>query len=487
MSPEPSTATTGKNIGEGLTMTTEQIWEAVLARLSEKLSRMEFHTWFPKVQLARIEGGGAMVLAPTDMHRNWLSSKYRGIILSNLQAVSPQVDQVYFDTDLSLSNAPVAYPALFEKQLSAKKIRHEPTVRLQEGVESRVLSSHLTLRNFIVGEENRLAHAACMAVAEAAGKEKKYNPLFIYGGVGLGKTHLLQGTANEVLRRDGEAVVVYTTAERFLNELVKAIRQRKTDEFRKKYRRTDVLIIDDVQFFDGKEHAQDELFNTFNDLFEGQKQIIFAADRPPSELTGIADRLRSRMGWGLTVDVQLPSFETRIAIVQQKAQAADLLLPADIEQFLAANVRKTLREVENLVNQIRAEVELTHTPPTLQSVSRILRKLNPSAPLQTADEAKRGIARNTDDIITFIADYFGIPATDILGTSRKQQVVFARQLCWVLCRDVLRMSYEQIGEDFGGKNHTTIMHGVKKIHQQLESDAHTARHLHAIKADLGVK
>jgi chromosomal replication initiator protein len=304
----------------------------------------------------------------------------------------------------------------------------------------------------------------------------------------LGKTHLLQGAANEILRRNPEARVVYTTSERFINEIIKAIRNRKMDDFRKRYRQIDALILDDVQAFEGKEKTQDELFNTFNDLYEFRKQIIFSSDRPPSELSGISDRLRSRMGWGLLADVQMPNYETRLAIIQEKAQHMTLILPHDVQAFIATNIRRNLRELENILKQISAEVDIAGISPTTQSVGKILRKINPSEDLMSGQgNAQKSMARNTDDIVTLISDYFQVPATELLGNSRKKEIVYPRQIAWLLCKDLLRMSFEAIGRDFGGKNHTTIMHGIKKIEELSRSDSATARHIHGLRKDLGAK
>ncbi len=465
-----------------------QVWDAVLRRMSEKISRMEFHTWFKKVRISQISGGAVLLSCPTEMNKNWLETKYHGMILQNIKAVLPEIEKLFFDVDLSLADSPTTNPSVFEEKKTPRKLPNRPDVKLEGGLESRIVHQKFTLENFVVGDENRLAHSACMAVAECGSKDKKkYNPLFVYGGVGLGKTHLLQGTANEILRRNNNAVLVYTTAERFVNEIVQSIRDRHGDQFRKKYRRVDVLIIDDVQFFEGKEKTQEELFNTFNDLFEFNKQIIFSADRPPADLVGISDRLRSRMGWGLSVDVQMPGYETRLAIVQEKSKELGLILPNDVQEFIAANVRKSLRELENILNQVSAEVELSELSPTVQSVGKMFRKLNPHDELQTVDGAKQGYAKTPDEIITAISDHFQVPATELLGNSRKQEYVYPRQIAWLLCKDLLRMSHEAIGKDFGGKNHTTIMHGVRKIADLARTDSATARHIHALKKDLGVR
>jgi chromosomal replication initiator protein len=272
-----------------------------------------------------------------------------------------------------------------------------------------------------------------------------------------------------------------------MNEIINCIRERKTDLLRKKYRQVDALIIDDIQFFEGKEKCQEELFNTFNDLYEFNRQIIFSADRPPADLLGISDRLRSRLGWGLTADVQMPNFETRIAILQEKSKELQLFLPQEIQEFIATNVRSNLRDLENVLHQISAEVDISEISPTVQSVGKIFRKLHPTENILAQMDGKGSLARSADDVVTLISDYFQVPATDLLGTSRKQEIVFPRQIAWLLCKDVLKMSLEGIGAAFGGKNHTTIMHGIRKIQELSRKDSATARHLHALKKDLGVK
>lgn len=470
-------------------MNNTEVWEAVLVRLSEKIARMEFFTWFQKVQLAEISGGAILIACPTEMNKNWLENKYQHIILSNFQALMPEISEVYFKVDLSLADKPANTPQVFEeKKEKSRKLPNKPEVRYEDGIQSRIIQSKFTLKNFIVGNENHLAHAACMAVAETPLHEpKKYNPLFVYGGVGLGKTHLLQGTANAILKRNPQAKVIYNTSERFMNEIITAIQKKTMDKLRKKYRHVDALILDDIQFFEGKERTQEELFNTFNDLYDFHKQIIFSADRAPSELKGIDDRLRSRMGWGLSADVQMPSYETRLAIIQEKSSEKGLLLPPDVQEFIAANIRTHLRELENILNQVAAEIEITHISPTVQSIGKIIRKLRPNENIIAAKDAKNGIAKSPDDIITVISDYFQIPATEILGTSRKKEIVFGRQLCWLLCKDILKMSHDAIGQDFGGKNHTTVMHGIRKIKDLSREDSATARHIHALKKDLGVR
>ncbi|MCF7812415.1 chromosomal replication initiator protein DnaA [Candidatus Gracilibacteria bacterium] len=468
-------------------MDKNQVWNAVLTRMNEKISRMEFHTWFKKVRITEISGGAVLISCPTEMNKNWLENKYHSMILSSLRAVLPEIEKLYFDVNLSLADSAPSNPEFFEKQKS-RKLPRKPEVRFSKGLESRIVNPKFTLSNFIVGDENRFAHAACTAVAESKPREtKKYNPLFVYGGVGLGKTHLLQATANEIQRRNPDAVVIYTTAERFTNEIIKSIREKNTERFRKKYRQADALIVDDVQFFEGKEQTQVELFNTFNDLRDMNHQIIFSADRPPSQLTQIMDRLRSRMEWGLSVDVQMPGYETRLVIVQNKAKELGIVLPQDVQEFIAANVRRSLREMENILNKISGEIEFSNGSPTVQTVGKIFRQLNPDDNILSSGDAKKGLVKTPDEIVTVISEYFQVPATDLLGNSRKKEIVFPRQMCWLLCKDILKMSYEAIGHDFGGKNHTTVMHGIKKISHSSRKDSAIARHIHALKKDLGVR
>lgn len=464
-----------------------QIWDTVLERLAGKISRVEFNTWFKKVEIQEIAGAGVLIACPTEMNKNWLDNKYSNIIRVNLQAVVPEIEKIYFTVDLTLADKIPKHPDKFS-QKTARKLPNSPDERLPEGVDSRIIKPKFTLENYVVGPENKMAHAACQSIAECGIKDpKRYNPLYIYGDVGLGKTHLLQAAANDIKRRNPEAVVIYTTAERFTNEMIKSIKDKKTEEMRKKYRKADVLLIDDVQFFGKKDKTQVELFNTFNDLRDLEKQMIFSADCPPGELEDIMDRLSSRLGWGLTVDIKAPSFETKMQIIKEKAQEMRIILPEDVQECIATNIRSNMRELENILNKIALEMEFGETSQTVQSVSKMFRQLHPNEELLNAQSRNRGIAKNTDDIITVVSEYFQIPATDLLGTSRKQEIVFPRQMCWMLCKKVLNMSLESIGADFGGKNHTTIMHGIRKLEGLKRKDTSTARHIHALKKDLGVK
>ena len=469
-------------------MDKNQVWEAVLARLSEKISRMEFGTWFKKIQIKEISGDSILLACPTEMNKSWVESKYFNIVLVNIQKVLPEINKLFFEVDLKLSDQPTTSPKIFDAKNISRKLPRKPEKKFKNDLHTRIINPKFSLENFIVGEENRMAHAACCAITEEKAQNKrKYNPLFIYGGVGLGKTHLLQGTANKILQKNPETLIVYSTAERVLNELVKHIRDRKMEKFRKKYRQVDVFILDDVQIFEGKEQLQEELFNTFNDLYEMQKQIIFSADRPPSELVGISDRLRSRMGWGLSADVQMPNYETRLAIIQEKSKEQGLILPPDIQEFIAVNIRKNLRELENILTQIEAEIDLNNISPTIQSVRKIFLKVNPMAELGTLESARKGFAKSPDEIITAVSEHFQVPATELLNHSRKQEYVYPRQIAWVLCKDILKMGFDGIGKDFGGRNHTTIMHGIKKMRSLIRKDSATARHFHALKKDLGIR
>ncbi len=464
-----------------------QVWTATLQNLSEKVSKMEFHTWFRKIHLKEISGAAVLFACPTEMNKNWMETKYQSTILINIQKVIPEIEKIFFEVDLMLSSKPEQVPEVFVKK-QPRKLPNRPEIRHASGIDSRIIQPQYTLDNFVIGEENKFAHAVCTAVSETPINEiKKYNPLYIHGGVGLGKTHLLQATANEILRRNPDATVLYTTAERFTNDIVNGIASRKMDKVRKKYRKADVLIIDDVQFLDNKNQTQIELFNTFNDLRDLQKQMVFAADRPPVQLENIMDRLASRFGWGLIIDVKMPGFETKNAIINEKAKEKGIILTPEVQEFISTNIRRSLRELENILNKIAVEIDLMGISPTIQSVGKIFREINPDEDLASASEGKQGLAKSPDDIITFISDYFQLPATDLLGKSRKKEIVLARQIAWLLCKEVLKMSYESIGKAFNGKNHTTVMYGIKKIEKLRRTDSTTARHIHALKKDLGVR
>jgi len=355
-----------------------------------------------------------------------------------------------------------------------------------DGVRSKTLNPKYTLESYVIGPENRLAHAACMAIAKKPGQA--YNPLFVYGGVGLGKTHLLQATGNAIIKHNPRAIVAYMTSEKFMNEIVDAIRNQKAKSFKTKYRNVDCLIIDDIQFLAHKERTQEEFFHTFNELYDANKQIILSADRPPKELRDIKDRLISRFEMGMIVDVQFPDYETRLAILHAKCREYQVLLPADVLEFMAYNVHHSIRELEGVLMQAVAQYELEQSTPTIRSVAKIMKKLNRGGEFAVLDDGRehKSLAKTADDVIDIVADYFKLTKSDITGSVRKKEVLVPRQICMYLIRKELRASFEQIGEEFG-RNHTTVMHAVDKIVKMMRKDQRLIRDVNALKQEMGLR
>ncbi|MEK7146013.1 MAG: chromosomal replication initiator protein DnaA, partial [Patescibacteria group bacterium] len=376
---------------------------------------------------------------------------------------------------------------VFTDDKKVRKLPNRQEVRLAEGVASKCLNPRYTLENYVVGQDNRLAHAAAMAVATSPGT--LYNPLFVYGGVGLGKTHLLQATGNEILMRDSDKVVVYITSERFTNEIIEAIGKRNSKSFKDRYRKVDCLIIDDIQFLANKEMTQQEFFHTFNELYDNNKQIIISSDRPPKDLSILEDRLVSRFEMGMIVDVSLPDYETRLAILHSKCREYQVLIHPEVLEFIALNVQQSIRELEGLLLQAIAEAQLEKSTPTVRSVAKILKKHGKDSEVkgyESFSSAPASRPTSSKEVIELVARYYKLDAGDILGESRKRTVMMPRQMAMYLIRHELNFPYEQIGEDFGGKNHTTVMHACEKVISRLKKDQHLLRDVNSIKKEMGL-
>ena len=324
--------------------------------------------------------------------------------------------------------------------------------------ESRLIAKY-TFENFVVGQSNRFAHAAAMAVAEQPGSH--YNPLFIYGQAGLGKTHLLHAVGHHRRELAASAVVRYVSSEQFFNEFINGIRRKRMDEFKARYRTIDVLLLDDVQFFEGKEQILEEFFHTFNSLYEAGKQLVISADRPPKHLSSLEDRLRSRFEWGLMTDIQPPDVETRLAILRKNAEFAPSSVPRDVLGFIAENVLDNIRELEGALTRVTAYAALTHERISLEMAREVLQDLVPTA-------TSRPVTAET--IIDVTASTYGFATVELIGPSRKQPLALYRQIAMYLCRDLTDLSLPKIGASFGGRDHTTVIHAVDKIKKLIQSD-----------------
>jgi chromosomal replication initiator protein len=461
------------------------LWLQILQKVEPDVKRPHFLTWFQNTCILSNENGRLIVGAPNMFAKDWLENKSYEELKAAIQSVDPSIQEITFQVTQADDARSVDVTKLFANDKKVRKLPGRQEVRLAEGVASKCLNPKYNLHNYIVGQDNRLAHAACMSVANNPGKA--YNPLFIYGGVGLGKTHLLQATGNEILRKDSDKVVVYITSERFTNEIIEAIGKKNSKSFKDKYRKVDCLIIDDIQFLANKEMTQQEFFHTFNELYDNNKQIIISSDRSPKDLAGLEDRLVSRFGMGMIVDVQLPDYETRIAILQAKCREHGVLMHPEVLEFIAANVQDSIRELEGVLLQAIASAELEHSTPTVRSVASIIKKIK-KVDINFDNNVPAPSRRSTsaNEVIEIVATYFKMNTSDITGDVRRRDIMIPRQIAMYLIRHELNYSYEKIGEDFGGKNHTTVMHACEKIIKALKKDQHLLRDINSIKKDMGL-
>lgn len=462
------------------------MWLDVLRKLEQKVQRSQFITWFRDTTILGREEGTLVVGLPLPMSLNWHLEHYRALTLQMAQEIDPSIKQVVYKVDVGLKEDRSRTFDLLEyfPEPKRRKLPGKQEVKLAEGVVSKLLSPRYMLENFVVGANNRLAYAACQSVAAQPGG--KYNPLFLYGGVGLGKTHLLQATGNAILKQLPRSTVVYTTTEDFTNQVIEAIHQQRMEQLRRRYRVVDVLIIDDVQFLANKERTQEEFFHTFNALYEEHKQVILSADRPPQELQ-LDDRLASRFERGMIADISLPDYETRLAILIEKAKEYELFIDMTVLQFIAEHVTRNVRELEGILMQAVAQYELEQRTPTVKSIAEIMRKLNkdPHAqeePIGFDLPPKR--QSSYQDIMEAVSRYFSVSVTDLVGASRVREILIPRQIAMYLCKKYVRMSHVRIGELFSNRDHTTVMNAVERIETKLQNDPQMLREVRALEKEL---
>lgn len=466
-----------------------ELWVAILRVIEPKLSRSLLITWFRNTIALGNEEGTLVVGLPLPMSLNWHMEHYRGLTLEAAQSVDPGIRQIVYKVDGGLQDKPeraVDILKIFPSQ-KRRKLPGRPEVKLAEGIVSKILNPRYQLENFVVGANSRLAHAACQAVAAQPGG--KYNPLFLYGGVGLGKTHLLQATGNAILRHSPKATVVYTTSEDFTNHVVEAIAHQKMEGLRRRYRMVDVLIIDDVQFLANKERTMEEFFHTFNALYEERKQIIISADRAPQELQ-LEDRLISRFARGMIADVSLPDYETRLAILIEKAAEYEIFLDMTVLQFIAEHTTRNIRELEGILMQAVALYELEQRMPTVKSIAEVMQKLNKESMGEEppvgfdAPEQRRATFQ---DILEAVSRYYSVSVQDMIGQSRVREILIPRQIAMYIAKKHLGLSLVRIGELFSNRDHTTVMNAAGKIEQRMHSDSQLLREIHALEQELHFK
>ena len=430
-------------------------WDSILRNLEGKLDSKELKTWFaPTRQLAYEEAAGSRVLrveVPNRVFVDWIEARHAAALgKAALDAGFPEI-AIRFEPTPQAAPAPPRQPEL-PREIPVLPAS-APSAR---GI---VLNPRFTFDTFVVGSSNQFAHAAARAVGETP--SRSYNPLFLYGGVGLGKTHLMHAIAHEVLRRAPDTKVHYLSAERFLNELINALRFEKMHEFKRRYRELDVLLMDDIQFIAGKDSTQEEFFHTFNALHDAQKQIVVTSDALPKEIPTLEERLRSRFEWGLIADIQPPNLEMKVAIIRKKAAAEKMDIPNDVALFIAGTVKSNIRELEGRLNRVLAFSSLTGKPLSVELARETLKDI-------VGAEENRAVP---SEIIKTVAAHYGLRVSDMKAKSNAKPIAFPRQVAMYLCRKLTGLSYPEIGRLFNDKHHSTVMHSVEKIERLIEDDA----------------
>ncbi|MDN5332007.1 MAG: chromosomal replication initiator protein [Tepidanaerobacteraceae bacterium] len=425
------------------------LWQQVLKVLSSELNNdISFNTFLKPTKLLCIEDDIAIVEVPNDFLKEVLEKRYSNLLKDILSSILNRNVSIFFKIDSSTSSEQASTIDAIEKD--SKNYNEEIHCNL---------NSKYTFDTFVVGNSNRFAHAASLAVAQAPAKA--YNPLFIYGGVGLGKTHLMHAIGHYILEHNPSSKVMYVSSEKFTNELINSIRDDKNVEFRNKYRNIDVLLIDDIQFIAGKERTQEEFFHTFNALYEANKQIIISSDRPPKEIPTLEERLRSRFEWGLITDIQPPDFETRIAILRKKAMMEKLTVPDEVINFIATKIETNIRELEGALIRIVAFSSLTNKPIDLTLAEQVLKDILPNSKPKTV---------SVMDILQVVGNHFSVKIDDFKSKKRTKEIAYARQVAMYLCRELTDFSLPKIGEEFGGRDHTTVIHACEKISKDIQKD-----------------
>jgi len=423
------------------------IWDQVLARVETKVNRHSFYTWFQPTSLISDTGSTLFVRIPNPMYQEWLTKHYSVIISEALAEVQrPGVD-VVFTSESNLEPVVVDGSGL-------------PPVApvVSELPQTSGLNDRYSFETFIVGPSNQFAHAACRAVAEAP--SHSYNPLFIYGGVGLGKTHLMHAIGQYVLQHDPSVKLTYISSERFMNEMINALRYERILDFRERYRTVDILLVDDIQFVSGKEGTQTEFFHTFNALYDGKKQIVLSSDRPPHEIPALEERLRSRFEWGLIADIQPPDLETKMAILKRKAEAEGLPLPDDVAMFIAGRIKSNIRELEGSLIRLIAYASLTGREISRTLTQEVLRN--------AIDLDERSIT--LESIQRYVADHYQLKVSDLKSRNNSKSIALPRQIAMYLCKSLTPASLPEIGRSFGGKHHSTVIHSINKIEEMRKQE-----------------
>ena len=440
----------------------KQKWDLIIQTLKEDydITDMSFRTWIKPIQLYSVVGDKITLLIPENnndgdgkglsynMRVGYIERKYLAAITLTIAEIMGR------EYDVTLMSS------IDKEKIDKKQKQKDTSASKNNNIQN--LNPNYTFETFVIGNNNNLAHAASLAVAETPGEV--YNPLFIYGGVGLGKTHLMQAIAHFIIKTKPELKVLYVTSETFTNELIDSVKNQKNSEFREKYRNIDVLLIDDIQFIIGKESAQEEFFHTFNALYQDRKQIVISSDRPPKEMETLSERLRTRFEMGLPVDIQIPTYETKMAILNKKAELGGYDIPYEVKDYVATHIKSSIRELEGALTKLSAFAKLSSNPITVEFAEEALKDL-------ISPDSRREITPEL--IIDIVAEHFNIKSEDILSQKRSADIVYPRQIAMYLCRQMTTNTVQSLGKAFGNRDHTTILHGADKINKMVISDENT--------------
>lgn len=442
-----------------MTIDKDELLDKLKELLKNEVSTISYDTWIYPLEIDSIKNDHIVFSAVSDFQQDFIENKFRSLIFNTLRYITNK-EWTFSVIDRSAEKSE-------EGNVITDKKSNVSDTELENNHQT--LNSKYTFETFVVGNNNRFAHAAALAVGNEPGKS--YNPLFLYGGVGLGKTHLMHAIGNRILENDPKSNVLYVTSEKFTNQLINAIKDNKTEIFRNKYRNIDVLLIDDIQFIAGKDRVQEEFFHTFNTLREDGKQIIISSDKPPRDIEFLEDRLKSRFEWGLLADISCPDYETRFAILRKKAQDENIIIDDSILSDIATKIDSNIRELEGVFNKIVARASLTHSPITIELAENIINEFK--------YESEKVIS--CDFIKETVAKYFSIDKEELAGSKRSNDIAFPRQIAMYLCREVAGMSFPQIGTEFGNRDHSTVMHGYNKISREIKEKNSTKLIVESVK------
>jgi chromosomal replication initiator protein len=433
-------------------MSAPSIWDQILGSVEAKVGRHSFHTWFKPTSLLADDGTRLSVRVPNLLFTEWLPRHYSVVLSEALREVGRPDTVVVFVPEQG-------HPSSTVEMAPAARLEPEPVDDAVQLVNTTAgLNPRYTFETFIVGPSNQFAHAACRAVAEAP--SRSYNPLFIYGGVGLGKTHLMHAIGHYVLQHHRSLALTYISSERFMNEMINALRHDRVLDFRERYRSVDVLLVDDIQFVSGKEGTQTEFFHTFNALHDAQKQIVISSDRPPHEIPALEERLRSRFEWGLIADIQPPDIETKVAILKKKAETEGVPLPDGVAMYMASRIKSNIRELEGSLIRLIAYASLQGRPLSMELAQEVLRNV--------IDHDDKAVT--IEQIQKFVAEYYQLKLSDLKSRNNSKSIAMPRQVAMYLCKQLTHASLPEIGKSFGGKHHSTVIHSIKKVEDLRKKD-----------------